>query len=138
VSAIARSTALGLDAVFDSEYEGLTRALTVLSSDRDLAAEAVMEAFARAWQRWGRIVSYDDQRAWIRRVALNRVATEQRNSRRRQATVARWAEQAVPASCPPRDHELLRAVRGLPRRQQEAVVLYYLANLSYRTVDSGR
>jgi RNA polymerase sigma-70 factor (ECF subfamily) len=39
------------------------------------AQDLVQEAYARAWQRWRRLVGYDDQEAWLRLV-VTRLATD--------------------------------------------------------------
>jgi RNA polymerase sigma-70 factor (ECF subfamily) len=132
-----RAWAGGLGALFERDYVGLVRALTVAYGDRDVAADAVMEAFVRAWERWGRIRSYDDPAGWIRRVALNQAASEQRNRARRRVASTRWAGQPVVQADPMRDDQLIEAVRHLPLRQREAVGLFYLADLSVRDVASA-
>jgi RNA polymerase sigma-70 factor, ECF subfamily len=93
-----------------------------------------MEAFVRAWERWGRIRMYDDPAGWIRRVALNQAASEHRNGVRRRVASARWADQPVIRADSIGDHQLVEAVRRLPLRQRQAVGLYYLADLSIRDV----
>jgi RNA polymerase sigma-70 factor (ECF subfamily) len=127
-----RAWAEGLGALFERDHAGLVRALTVVYGDPDEAAEAVMEAFVRAWERWGRIRRYDDPAGWIRRVALNQAASEQRNRARRRVALARWAGEAVIRVDPVSDGRLVEAVRRLPLRQRQAVGLYYLADLSIR------
>lgn len=134
-----RTWAADLEALFESDYSGLVRALTVICGDRDVAIDAVTEAFARAWERWPRIRAYDDPAAWIRRVAINRARTEHRDARRRRVSASRLAAQrsadgaaAAEAANRMTDRDLVDALRGLPDRQREAIALYYLADLSVR------
>jgi RNA polymerase sigma factor (sigma-70 family) len=110
-------------AVYEREFPVVFRAAFLLSGDRHLAEEAAQEAFARALIRWGRIGSQPWIGGWITTTALNLV---RRQLRRRPALPA-------PISVPERDHvgviDLRRAIRRLPTRQQEAVVLHYLLDL---------
>jgi RNA polymerase sigma-70 factor (ECF subfamily) len=46
------------------------------------AEDAVQEAYARAWQRWGRVSGYADPTAWVRTVA-HRVAVSRYPARLR-------------------------------------------------------
>jgi RNA polymerase sigma-70 factor (sigma-E family) len=88
------------------------------------AEDVAQEAVARAYASWRRIGGYAD--AWTSRVATNLALDEaRRRSRQRlpqadEATSDRWADDRV---------DLQRALRTLPRRQREVVVLRYLADL---------
>ncbi|HZB42618.1 MAG TPA: sigma factor, partial [Ilumatobacter sp.] len=59
------------DALFADHYARLVRALTLVAGDREVAADAVQEAFVRAHLRWRKIGRYDDPIGWVRRVAIN-------------------------------------------------------------------
>jgi RNA polymerase sigma factor (sigma-70 family) len=61
----------GFTAFYRSHRDRLARALALTLRDGHLAAEAIDEAMARAFQRWSRVESYDDPAAWVYRVALN-------------------------------------------------------------------
>lgn len=57
---------------FYSEQRGaIGRALALTLRDTHLAAEAVDEAMARAYQRWNRVQSLDNPGGWVYRVGLN-------------------------------------------------------------------
>lgn len=43
--------------------------LTAMTLDRELAADTVQEAYARAWQRWSRVSQLEDASGWVRTVA---------------------------------------------------------------------
>jgi RNA polymerase sigma-70 factor (ECF subfamily) len=49
----------------------LGRALTLALGDIDLAAEAIDEAYARAYERWATVGTIDRPEAWVYRVAMN-------------------------------------------------------------------
>ena len=59
------------DAFFLARYDSLTRSLAAAFGDREVAAEAVQEAFVRAYTRWRRVRRLDNPTAWVRRVAIN-------------------------------------------------------------------
>jgi Sigma-70 region 2 len=64
---------------FDAFYRGTSRRLLHyaygLTGNPTEAQDLVQEAYARAWQRWRRLVGYDDQEAWLRLV-VTRLATD--------------------------------------------------------------
>jgi RNA polymerase sigma-70 factor, ECF subfamily len=115
------------------EYERLVRVVAVATGSVPAAQDAVQEAFARALERAARGGEFTHLAGWIVTVALN-VA---RSGRRR----ARVEARAGHRSSPPDDRvdvemlvDLDRAVRALPQRQRETVVLYYLLDLDVSTV----
>jgi DNA-directed RNA polymerase specialized sigma24 family protein len=109
-------------ALYEREFPAVFRAAFLLSGDRHVAEDAAQEAFARALVRWGRIGSQPWVGGWITTTALNVV---RRQLRRRPLP----APSAPPATDGPDAIDLRRAVRRLPARQQEAVVLHYLLDL---------
>ena len=79
--------------VFRAHYGRLVRALTLASGDREVAADAVQEAFVKAHVRWRKVSRMDDPVGWIRRVAINSMRDQHRRRGRKQKAVdaARWA-----------------------------------------------
>jgi RNA polymerase sigma factor (sigma-70 family) len=73
------------EAFYSRERTGIGRALVVTLRDADLAADALDEALARAYQRWPEVSGYDNAAGWVYRVALNwaRSATRRRFRPRR-------------------------------------------------------
>ena len=114
------------EAFYRAEHPRVLGTLCALSGDRDTAVDATDEAFVRAYERWERVRTMDAPAAWTYTVALNAL---KRTKRRRamEATLLRRRRDAHAA--PATDPDLWDAVRGLPRRQQEAVVLRYVADL---------
>jgi RNA polymerase sigma factor (sigma-70 family) len=117
------------DLQFEDQFDGLYRraytvAYHVLLSRED-AEDVAIEALARASSRWRAV----RQQAipWVTKVSTN-LAVDELRRRRPQAELG---EVAVPE----RDDvarvlDLRRSLRGLPRRQREAVVMRYLLGLS--------
>jgi RNA polymerase sigma-70 factor (ECF subfamily) len=105
------------ESFYISEAKAVFTAVYMMCRDRQLAEDATQEAFARALERWDRLGQQWWAAGWVVTTALN---VARRNLRRRRGWLmpgeARNPDEAV---------DLWTAVRGLPRRQQEAVVLYY-------------
>lgn len=119
------------EALFRDQYEPLSRALALIAGDVHLAEEAVQEAFARLCLNWEKVSEYEDQAAWVRRVAVHRVYDHHRFFRRKARLLLRLTHSdpvAAPAS--PVDPRVAEAIRTLPLKQRTAVALFYLADLS--------
>jgi RNA polymerase sigma-70 factor (ECF subfamily) len=114
---------------FDSfcrrEYPSVYAAARALTGDRETALDVTQEAFARAYARWARLGRASWAGGWVMTTALNLC---RRSLRRRPPGVA-------PQEAPGRESkvdarlDLAAALRQLPARQREAVVLHYLVDL---------
>lgn len=110
------------DAFYRRERSALFRALALTLGDRDLAAEAVDEAMARAYQHWKRLADYDNPAGWVYRVALNWAIGRRRRFRHPLPLRA----EPPPAPEPDvGDPQLAAAVASLPTRQRAVVVLRF-------------
>jgi RNA polymerase sigma-70 factor, ECF subfamily len=107
------------------------RQLFALVGEVGEAEDVVQEAFARAALRWQRICAYDDPEAWVRRVALNRARSNLRRSRRALAALARLGPAAEVPELSPDGMAVAAAMRHLPLRHREVLVLYYVAGCPY-------
>ena len=104
-------------------YARLVGTVGAVVRDRDLAEEAVQDAFVRLMGRWQQVAGYDDPEAWVRKAALGYAS----NRRRKTMNGLKAAFRHGPAA----DHppptgdavDLRRALAALPRVQREAVVL---------------
>jgi RNA polymerase sigma-70 factor, ECF subfamily len=113
--------------LYEREFAAVFRAAYALAGDRTVAEDATQEAFARALARWRRLAGEPWAAAWVAATALN-VARR---------ALRRHAIPPVPARHDPEPEVVLdvrAAIRALPRRQQSAVVLYYLADLTIADV----
>jgi RNA polymerase sigma-70 factor (ECF subfamily) len=113
----------GFRTMYEREFPAVYRAVYVLCRDPSMAEDAAQEAFARALARWRRLRRHPLVAGWVTTTALN-VA--------RRALRTHEPHHAPPPGEP--DYEagidLAAAVRRLPARQQEAVLLHYLLDLS--------
>ena len=106
-------------------------ACLALAGNLDAAREATDEAFTRAFERWQTVGAMRAPGAWTQTVALNYL--RRRLRRRPLLRVFRVGQHDVPPPEVP-DLELWQSVRRLPARQQTAVVLRYVHDLSYEQI----
>jgi RNA polymerase sigma-70 factor (ECF subfamily) len=115
------------NALYAAHYTSLTTQLYAYFGDRHEAQDVVQEAFCRALARWRQLDRYDDPVAWVRRVAWNLATSNVR--RLRIAAAFRHRHRPEHASAPdPGRVALFAALRTLPPRQRQAVVLHYVAD----------
>ncbi len=119
---------------FDSRFSELAaiayRVSYRLLGDREEARDIAQEALTRAYVRWRRVKHYPEP--WVARVASNLslgVLRKRRPDGLDQLVVERDQDEQVVSRL-----VLAAALRGLPRRQRDVVVLRYLADLSERDV----
>lgn len=110
---------------YKREHPAVFRAAFLLTGNRALAEDATQEAFARALERWRRMRNEDWAGGWVMTTALN---VTRRGLRRRRSDPTDEPRQAYEQAQP--DVDLWRAVRALPKRQQEAVVLHYVGDMA--------
>ncbi|HEX5614087.1 MAG TPA: sigma-70 family RNA polymerase sigma factor [Acidimicrobiia bacterium] len=114
------------EAFYRVEHPRVLGTLCALAGDRDTAVDATDEAFVRAYERWERVRHMDAPAAWTYTVALNAL---KRTKRRRALEATLLRRRRDVDVVPTHDPELWDAVRALPARQREAVVLRYVADL---------
>jgi len=124
------------DDTFREHYWPMVRSLSVACGDREAAADAVQDAFTRAYARWRRISRYEAPAGWIRHVALNRLRDHFRHEARGARARERLAGEVATTVGPPPvvDEALVTAVRRLPTQQRIAVSLFYMEQLSVREI----
>ena len=113
----------GFRALYEEEFARVYRAVYLLAGNRQLAEDASQEAFARALSRWRKLASHPSPAAWVTTTALN---VARRQLRRRPPASA---PQPIDAANDDRI-AVVGAIRGLPPRQQEAVALHYLLDMT--------
>jgi RNA polymerase sigma-70 factor (ECF subfamily) len=115
------------------EYHHVVAMARALAPDRASAEDLAQESFAVAHRHWDRVSRYDDPKAWVRRVMINRAASMRRRVGAHLRALTRAGHDpdrgVVHDLAPPTD-EVWEEVRRLPRRQQQAIVLHYVGQLS--------
>jgi RNA polymerase sigma-70 factor (ECF subfamily) len=126
----------GFEEFYAATVGRLLGQLFPVTGDLQEAEEVVQESYARASARWSRLRGYDVPEAWVRRVAINLAAERARRLRRQARALLRAGP---PPHVPPVSDEalaLLEALRTLPVRQRQAVVLHHLIGMPVEEVAS--
>jgi len=126
------------EADFEAFYAASSRRLLghvyAMVGDLAEAEDALQEAYARAWQRWGRVAGYEDPEAWVRTVAYRIAVSSWRRTVGRLRAHKRGARyEEVPEASPDR-LTLIAALRLIPAEQRRAIVLHHLVGLSVEEV----
>jgi RNA polymerase sigma-70 factor (ECF subfamily) len=124
---------------FDGFYlatrDRLLHTLYAMTGDLVEAQDVVQEAYARAWQRWSRLSSYDEPAAWVRTVAWRLAVSRRRKALNRLGAARRLHARPMPVAEPSADTaEIVAALRRLPDTQRRALALHYLCDLSVEAV----
>jgi len=115
-------------------YATLVRLAGLLLRDRDAAEEVVQDAFVAMHGTWRRLRDPEAGLAYLRRSVVNR----SRSALRRRRTAEKYAPEPLTDTASAEhgamsrlDHDdLLAAMRHLPRRQREVLVLRYYLDLT--------
>jgi RNA polymerase sigma-70 factor (ECF subfamily) len=127
-----------LDRLVEHDYVRLVRAVALFSGQMDGAEDAVQEAFARALEQSRKGLHIDCPEAWIVTTAFNHVRTRfRRASRRRErGDLTSGAVQIRPdlGNLASELLDLRAAVRSLPTRQRQTIVMYYYLDQSITSI----
>lgn len=132
--------------LYTAHWAPLVRLATLLTRDASVAEEIVQDAFVALHGRWGRLADPHAAHAYLRTSVVNGARSQMRH---REVEV-RYRQPAPPEPAGPeeravqaaQDATVMAALRTLPQRQQEVLVLRYFADLSEeeiaRTLDISR
>jgi len=107
---------------------GLAEAVRRAIGPPVLAADAIDEAFTRAFARWDRVQTMRSPTGWVYRVAVNEARRQLRRATREATILAAAGPPA--AMTPPAGGEAWLLVDELPVRQRATVVLRHVAGLT--------
>jgi len=111
----------------------LTAQVFAMTGSWPEAQDAVQEGFARALARWSTVSGHADPVAWVRTVSHRVAISRWRRARTALAFGRTQRLQTTPG--PSEDHvALVAGLKHLPETQREALVLFYLADLSIETI----
>ena len=124
-----------LTALYTSHYRSLVRlAALLLGGDAGLGEEVVQDAYVRMHGAWHRLRDHEAAAAYLRRTVVNLAHSRSRHARvvdRHSQSAAEDMPSAESLALQSLAHaDVLRALHVLPRRQREALVLRYYADLS--------
>ena len=115
-------------------FRGAMRIALRITGEPAAAEDIAAEAMARAYSHWSRVSRLDHRDAWVMRTASNLAIDAVRRRRPAGAALARLgAPQAQVGSVEDAVATrlaLVAALRQLPRRQRDAIVLTYFGELT--------
>lgn len=131
------------ESIFRRLSEPVFRYVRRMVPDEAQAHDITQDTFAKLWSMHERLSSVDSLRAYVFRMARNRVYNQQREERTRRNSRAQIREKAPPPSSPAPDQaldaNLLRKridgwIQELPDRQREAFTLRRQQELSHDAI----
>jgi len=134
----ADSAAAAVAALYQHQAVGLIRLAYLMLGDRAGAEDAVQDAFCGLYRHWDRLADRDRALAYVRSSVLNgcRSALRRRTTGRRLLTAYQPPTASAEAAVLGLEErqEVMRAVRRLPERQREALVLRFYLDLPEREI----
>jgi RNA polymerase sigma-70 factor (sigma-E family) len=141
---VSPGAAASVTALYAEHALGLVRLAVVMMGDRAAAEDIVQDAFLGLYRRWDQLPDTTSPLAYVRVSVLNGCRTAlRRRSRFGLGAATDFAEAATESAAQPKaesaearallseeQHAVAAALRKLPRRQREAVVLRYYLDLS--------
>ena len=125
-----------VSALFEAHALGLVRLAKVMLGDQSIAEDVVQDAFVGMYRRWASLQDRDKALGYLRMSVLNGCRTAHRNRTRRERALLLTPDADAIASAEESaligeaNREVLAALRALPARQREAVVLRHYLGLT--------
>ncbi len=113
---------------YQREFRQVVALAYSLSGSRVAAEDLAQEAFIAAHQQWEKVGRYEAPGAWVRRVVSNKSISlfRRRTSEVKAVTRLAMRRQIPLPEIATDDDEFWKVVRDLPKRQAQAVALFYL------------
>lgn len=132
------ASAVGVTALYRAHAKGLVRLAVVMLGDRQIAEDVVHDAFLGLYRHWGSLSEPSRALPYLRSSVLNGCRSALRKQRTRDNVAASaGARAAVPlesaeawAVLDEEHREVLAALKRLPDRQREALVLRFYLDMS--------
>jgi RNA polymerase sigma-70 factor (sigma-E family) len=123
-----------LSDLYRSHYRSLVRMAALLLDDVAAAEEVVQDAFVQLHRSWGRVTDDSKRAAYLRSIVLNGARSRGRRrsiGRRLEAIPPARADESAEASALRHEDRraMLAALRALPDRQRDCLVLRYYLDL---------
>ncbi|HET9671655.1 MAG TPA: sigma-70 family RNA polymerase sigma factor [Actinomycetota bacterium] len=111
----------GFEAFYAAHLPRVVRACALVLLDRAESEDVAAEAFARLWSHWGRIHGEDHAGGYVFTTAMRLCSKRRRRAARE--VVGAVPERGAPAGDPTDRGAVIDALRTLPLRQRQSVVL---------------
>ncbi len=125
-----------VSALFEAHALGLVKFAKVMLGDQSIAEDVVQDAFVGMYRKWGSLHDRDKALGYLRASVLNACRTAHRNRIRRDRALflapdpGNMVSAEESALVGEANREALAALRALPARQREAVVLRHYLGLT--------
>lgn len=126
---------LDFDEFYQASFRRVVGQVYAMVGSLSEAEDSVQEAFARAWQNWGRISEYGDAEAWVRSVAFKISVSSWRKTVNRLTAHKRHAaeEDDLPGLSPDR-LAVITALRRIEPELRQVIVLHHLLDRSVEEI----
>jgi RNA polymerase sigma-70 factor (sigma-E family) len=123
----------GVTALYQAHAVGLIRLAVVMLGDRAAAEDAVQDAFLGLYRHWTRLADTSNALPYVRSAVLNRCRDALRQRARvhgQRASPEEGASAEAIVLVSEENQRVLTAIRRLPDRQREALVLRFYLDMS--------
>ena len=116
----------------ETHQTALLRTCYLILRDREMAEDAVQETFLKAYRAADTFRGQCSEKTWLMRIAMNTCRDMRRRAwfryMDRRITPEEMPEAAMPFAA--RDDSLTQAIRALPPREKETLLLYYYHDMT--------
>jgi RNA polymerase sigma-70 factor, ECF subfamily len=127
------STLAAIEGIYRAHLPEFRRAAAAITGDRELACDAVQDAFARAVHRQAGFRSEGSLNGWIWRIVINTTRSQTR-ARRPTSPLAGDPSTSDNGHTDAATERVRSALAQLPERQRLILFLHYYADLDYATI----
>ena len=123
-----------VEELIDQHGDDIWRLFLLYMGERQLAEDAFQETFVRAWRHMNTFRGESSAKTWLSHIAVNVCRDMLRTPWLRMRRSARSVEvmEHLPAPDATPRHELMDAIRALPDKYREVIVLVYVQDMKLR------
>lgn len=123
-----------VEELIDQHGDEILRLCLLYMGERQLAEDAFQETFVRAWRHLSAFRGESSAKTWLSHIAVNvcrdMLRTPWLRMRRSVRSVEEMEHLPAPDATP--RHELMDAIRALPDKYREVIVLVYVQDMKLR------
>ena len=123
-----------VEELIDQHGDDILRLCLLYMGERQLAEDEFQETFVRAWRHMNTFRGESSAKTWLSHIAVNVCRDMLRTPWLRMRRSARSVEvmEHLPAPDATPRHELMDAIRALPDKYREVIVLVYVQDMKLR------